>query len=49
MAVDQLANALLDIGKPVVIILEGGRPFAIPEIYARSAAVLNAVSPGELR
>lgn len=39
----QLAEAVLDIGKPVIIILEGGRPFAIPEIYNHSstAAVLS--------
>jgi hypothetical protein len=40
----QLLDALLDTGKPVVLVLEGGRPFAIPVQYARAAAVMLAVS-----
>ncbi|KAH8805249.1 glycoside hydrolase family 3 protein [Xylogone sp. PMI_703] len=44
---ETLANAVLDVGKPVVLVLEEGRPFAIPDIYARSAAVVNAFFPGQ--
>ncbi|KKY13783.1 putative glycoside hydrolase family 3 protein [Diplodia seriata] len=33
--------------KPVVLILQGGRPFAIPSTYARSDAVLAAFFPGQ--
>lgn len=43
----KLTEAILDTGKPVVMILEGGRPFAIPEFYNRSAAVLNSYFPGQ--
>ena len=44
----RLTEAILDTGKPVVMILEGGRPFAIPEFYNRSAAVLNSYFSGQL-
>ncbi|CAH0022480.1 unnamed protein product [Clonostachys rhizophaga] len=37
----KLAHAMYAQGKPVVLVLEGGRPFAIPEFYAQSAAVLS--------
>ncbi|KAI0314760.1 glycoside hydrolase family 3 protein [Amylostereum chailletii] len=48
LAEDQsmLLDALLALGKPVVMVLEGGRPFAIPEYYAQAAAVLYAYFPG---
>jgi hypothetical protein len=39
-----LADALFALGKPVVIVLQGGRPFAIPNYYSKAAAVLDAVS-----
>lgn len=39
----QLLNRIFQLGKPVIMILEGGRPFAIPEYYSQAAAVLNAV------
>ncbi|KAF7300506.1 Glycoside hydrolase family 3 protein [Mycena chlorophos] len=42
-----LADAVFDLGIPVVLILQGGRPFAIPEYYRKSAAVLNAFFPGQ--
>ena len=42
-----LTEVMLALGKPVIIILEGGRPFAIPEFYNRSAAVLNSYFPGQ--
>ncbi|KAJ4191824.1 hypothetical protein NW767_010730 [Fusarium falciforme] len=37
----KLAQTIFELGKPVVLVLEGGRPFAIPEFYAQSAAVLS--------
>lgn len=42
-----LADAMFDLDIPVVMILQGGRPFAIPEYYDKSAAVINAVSTDE--
>ncbi|CAN8104566.1 unnamed protein product [Discula destructiva] len=44
---DQLAKAIYALGKPVVLVLQGGRPFAIPEYYEQSAAVLSAWFPGQ--
>ncbi|KAI0874386.1 glycoside hydrolase family 3 protein [Hypoxylon argillaceum] len=44
---DALAQAVYKLGKPVVLVLEGGRPFAIDEYYNRSAAVLSAFFPGQ--
>lgn len=38
-----LAEAMFGLGKPVILILQGGRPFAIPKYYSQAAAVLNAV------
>ncbi|KAJ5272333.1 beta-glucosidase [Penicillium angulare] len=42
-----LANAIYNLGKPVILVLQGGRPFAIPEYYNQSAAVLNTFFPGQ--
>ncbi|KAJ7053393.1 glycoside hydrolase family 3 protein [Mycena amicta] len=42
-----LADAIYDLGKPVILILQGGRPFAIPEYYDKSAAVINAFFAGQ--
>ncbi|KAK7746690.1 hypothetical protein SLS53_001877 [Cytospora paraplurivora] len=44
---DALAKAIYAIEKPVVLVLQGARPFAIPEYYNRSAAVLSAWFPGQ--
>ncbi len=44
---DALATAIFSLGKPVVLVLEGGRPFAIPEWYNASAAVLSGLFPGQ--
>jgi hypothetical protein len=44
---DALARAVFALGKPVIMVLEGGRPFAIPEWYDASAAVVNAFFPGQ--
>jgi len=43
----ELADAIYALGKPVVLVLQGGRPFAIPDYYNASAAVLQAWSPGQ--
>jgi beta-glucosidase len=42
----QLANRLLDTGKPVIIVYVGGRPRTITSIVKRSKAVLIAFLPG---
>ncbi|KAM0426572.1 hypothetical protein ACHAPT_008264 [Fusarium lateritium] len=42
-----LAQSMFALGKPVVLVLEGGRPFAIPEFYAQSAAVLSTSFLGQ--
>ncbi|KAI0976266.1 glycoside hydrolase family 3 protein [Xylaria arbuscula] len=44
---DILAQEIYKLGKPVVLVLEGGRPFAIDEYYQQSAAVLSAFFPGQ--
>ncbi|KAI0430436.1 glycoside hydrolase family 3 protein [Xylaria sp. FL1042] len=44
---DILAQEIYKLGKPVVLVLEGGRPFAIDEYYRQSAAVLSAFFPGQ--
>lgn len=38
-----LADAIFALDKPVVLVLQGGRPFAIPAYYSKAAAVLNTV------
>ncbi|KAK8170598.1 glycoside hydrolase family 3 protein [Phyllosticta citribraziliensis] len=43
-----LADAIFALGKPVVLVLQGGRPFAIPEYYNKSSAVLTAFFPGQM-
>ncbi|KAK7453331.1 hypothetical protein VKT23_012010 [Stygiomarasmius scandens] len=43
----ELADAIFDLGIPVVLVLQGGRPFAIPEYYEKAAAVLNSFFPGQ--
>ncbi|KAI0096245.1 glycoside hydrolase family 3 protein [Nemania sp. FL0031] len=44
---DALAKEMYKLGKPVVLVLEGGRPFAIDEYYTQSAAVISAFFPGQ--
>lgn len=44
---DALAKAIYAVGKPVVLVLQGSRPFAVPEYYHLSAAVLSAWFPGQ--
>ncbi|KAI1139968.1 glycoside hydrolase family 3 protein [Hypoxylon sp. FL0543] len=43
---DLLAREIYKLGKPVVLVLQGGRPFAI-DYYNQSAAVLSAFFPGQ--
>lgn len=43
---DLLAQEIYKLGKPVVLVLQGGRPFAI-DYYNQSAAVLSAFFPGQ--
>ncbi|KAI8957937.1 glycoside hydrolase family 3 protein [Daldinia sp. FL1419] len=43
---DLLAKEIYKLGKPVVLVLQGGRPFAIG-YYNQSAAVLNTFFPGQ--
>ncbi|KAI1490159.1 glycoside hydrolase family 3 protein [Biscogniauxia mediterranea] len=43
---DLLAKEIYQLGKPVVLVLQGGRPFGI-EYYNQSAAVLSAFFPGQ--
>ncbi|KAK4497026.1 hypothetical protein PRZ48_011475 [Zasmidium cellare] len=44
-----LAKAVLDLGKPTILLLTGGRPFAIPDIYNHSstAAVISTTFLGQ--
>lgn len=44
---DRLANAIFKLGKPVVLALSGGRPFAIPHIYDQATAVLVTFYGGQ--
>ncbi len=44
---EDLARAVLAVGKPVVVVLINGRPLAIPELVDAAGAVLEAWSPGE--
>jgi len=43
----ELVEAILDTGKPVVLVLITGRPYAIKWAVERSAAVVQAFFPGE--
>jgi hypothetical protein len=42
-ALAALTDAIFALDKPVVLVLQGGRPFAIPAYYSKAAAVLNTV------
>ncbi|CZR62168.1 uncharacterized protein PAC_12065 [Phialocephala subalpina] len=43
-----LASSIFALNKPVILVLQGGRPFAIPEYYSKASAVINAFFPGQL-
>jgi beta-xylosidase len=42
-----LLDALLDTGKPVVVVLLTGRPYALGAVVDRAAAIVQAFFPGE--
>jgi beta-glucosidase len=42
----ELADAVLRTGKPVTVLLFSGRPIAMPEVFARAAAVVACWFPG---
>jgi beta-glucosidase len=42
-----LLDAVLDTGTPTVVVLLNGRPFALPDVAERAAAVLEAWFPGQ--
>jgi beta-glucosidase len=44
---EELARAIIAAGKPVVVVLVNGRPFAIPELAEKANAILEAWLPGE--
>jgi beta-glucosidase len=44
---EALADAVLAAGKPVVLVLVNGRPYAIPELAGKVDAILEAWLPGE--
>lgn len=44
---EELAQAVLAVGKPVVLVLVNGRPLALPGLADRANAVLEAWLPGE--
>lgn len=43
---ERLAREIYKLGKPVILVLQGGRPFAI-DFYNQSAAALSAFFPGQ--
>lgn len=43
---EELAKAILEIGKPVVLVLIAGRPHTMPELFERIPAILCAWYPG---
>ena len=44
---DELARAVFQLGKPVVVVLINGAPLAIPEVAAHANALLEAWYPGQ--
>jgi len=42
----ELLNAIAATGKPVVVVLFNGRPLALPNVFAKAGAVLEAWFPG---
>ena len=44
---EELVKAIFDLGKPVVIVLLNGRPFAMPEIAEKASAIIEAWFPGQ--
>ncbi|MFC1840483.1 glycoside hydrolase family 3 N-terminal domain-containing protein [Thermodesulfobacteriota bacterium] len=44
---EELVNAIFETGKPVVIVLLNGRPFAMPKISEKASAIVEAWFPGQ--
>lgn len=44
---EELARAVISTGKPVVVVLVNGRPYAMPWLHERANAILEAWLPGE--
>jgi len=44
---EKLAHLIIDIGKPVVVVILNGRPSAIPELAEKANAILQSWVPGE--
>jgi len=44
---EKLIHAIIAVGKPTVLVLNNGRPAAIPEIVEKANAILEAWIPGE--
>ena len=44
---EELVNTILKTGKPVVIVLLNGRPFAMPVIAEKASAIVEAWFPGQ--
>lgn len=44
---DMLVEAILTSGKPVIVVLVTGRPYAIPRLVEKADAILEAWLPGE--
>jgi len=44
---EELAQAVINVGKPVVVVLVNGRPYAIPWLQEQANAILEAWLPGE--
>jgi hypothetical protein len=44
-----LLDFVFTLKKPVIMVLEGGRPFSVPEYYSQAAAVINAVTAIKFR
>ncbi len=44
---DELADAMFDTGKPVIVVLVNGRPVAMPDVATRANAILEAWYVGQ--
>lgn len=44
---EELVKAIFETGKPVVIVLLNGRPFAMPKIAEKASAIVEAWFPGQ--
>jgi beta-glucosidase len=44
---EELLDSVMATGKPTVLVLLNGRPFAIPDVVGKTAAILEAWFPGQ--